>query len=248
MISMNAAHLAKRNSDTPRGRGHSMGGYGSGKLASKELTTAYRQLDVRELARSVGGKLQKGAGGVIEWTNAGGEKIGSIALAMKDDYTLTLAYAYNGEDAAHDVQIERTRCHLGGERAWFRCPSRDCGRRCAILYGGRYFVCRECRNLSYPSQRRTPGSWEARRARLRTMLRQLEAKGAEVKECQWRTPEQLPPPSKPKGMHWSTYSEWVTEYRRESDAVNQAWVSHVGDQFGHIESFTDALDNILGDD
>jgi hypothetical protein len=43
-------------------------------------------------------------------------------------------------DYEYAVLLEWTRCHYGGERAWFRCPVIGCGRRVAILYGGAIFA------------------------------------------------------------------------------------------------------------
>ena len=36
----------------------------------------------------------------------------------------------------YPVFLDTTLCHIGGERHWFLCPARGCGRRVAILYGG----------------------------------------------------------------------------------------------------------------
>ena len=48
------------------------------------------------------------------------------------------------EDQNYPVWLDWTPCHFGGERPWFRCPAMGCGRRVAILYGGRIFACRHC--------------------------------------------------------------------------------------------------------
>jgi hypothetical protein len=45
---------------------------------------------------------------------------------------------------------------LGGERVWFRCRAKGCGRRLALLYGGKVFAWRHCHQLAYPSQREQP--------------------------------------------------------------------------------------------
>lgn len=40
------------------------------------------------------------------------------------------------QDESYPVGLDTTPCHLGGERSWFLCPARGCGKRVAILYGG----------------------------------------------------------------------------------------------------------------
>lgn len=57
------------------------------------------------------------------------------------------------QDMNDRVRLDRTSCHYAGERAWFRCPVRVCGRRVAILYGGKVFAYRKCYDLASPSQR-----------------------------------------------------------------------------------------------
>jgi hypothetical protein len=58
---------------------------------------------------------------------------------------------------AYDVRLERTPCHYGGMRPWFRCPW--CKRPCALLYGlsgDGYFGCRLCLRLAYASEAGSP--------------------------------------------------------------------------------------------
>jgi hypothetical protein len=64
----------------------------------------------------------------------------------------------------YPVYLDTTPCHMGGERHWFLCPARGCGRRVAILYGGAIFACRHCYRLAYTSQREKPGDRAARKA------------------------------------------------------------------------------------
>jgi hypothetical protein len=96
------------------------------------------------------------------------------------------------------VPITWTACHLGGRRAWFRCPvysnGRYCGRRVALLYGaGELFACRRCYGLAYACQQETPmyrGVNRAQKIRMRL--------GGSPNLCE-------PFPEKPKRMHWRTY-------------------------------------------
>jgi hypothetical protein len=61
-------------------------------------------------------------------------------------------------DVDYKVPLVATRPHFGGHRWWFICPllrnGRPCNRRVGRLYlpaHARYFGCRHCHNLTYPS-------------------------------------------------------------------------------------------------
>ena len=100
----------------------------------------------------------------------------------------------------YPVFLEWTNCHIGGKRPWFLCPVRECGRRVAILYGGRIFACRHCYKLAYSSQRESPGSRATRKAdRIR---KKLDWEPGILNSKGW----------KPKGMHWSTFDKLVKEH------------------------------------
>ena len=104
------------------------------------------------------------------------------------------------------VSLTRTPCHLGGERAWFRCPS--CGRRAAILYLGANLVCRQCLGLYYECQR-SRGRWSAL-----TKLQRLRVRlggSANLTE---------PFPERPKYMRRRTYDR----LRQQADALEAAYV------------------------
>ena len=85
---------------------------------------------------------------------------GNISLCPESDrVVLNYRYREQGDEwlpQEYAVMLERTPCHYGGERVWFRCPRMGCGRRVAILYAAKYFVCRHCLRLAYESQREQP--------------------------------------------------------------------------------------------
>ena len=87
------------------------------------------------------------------------------------------------------VRITTTRCHLGGSRYWFLCPS--CGRRCAILYPRK---CRKCINGRYAVE----------------LLKPLDRKITKAIELRARLGQTVggllaPFPAKPKWTRWHTY-------------------------------------------
>ena len=105
--------------------------------------------------------------GSITWSR-GGNPCGGISITVTtEEYfapipNMQLSYIHTdwlGEKTELDyqVQITTTPCHFGNKRYWFICPliknGQRCGRRIGTLYGGKYFGCRQCHELSYRSQR-----------------------------------------------------------------------------------------------
>ncbi len=93
----------------------------------------------------------------------GQEKVGSLMchlnlqdLSMRLIYTHTENYSEEKSELDYEIRLTTTECNLGGFRYWFICPLSVngvyCGRRCGVLYGGKYFGCRKCYNLKYQSQ------------------------------------------------------------------------------------------------
>ncbi len=180
-----------------------MGGIGSGRLwhyASKDTTSSYRSLDIRQLERH--DLLKVNNSFFWQWIHDG-EAIASIQVTVQQNNVM-VSYRVNedGEcvDRNYPVYIERTSCHLGGKRSWFRCPARGCEKRAAILYGGSIFACRHCYRLAYQSQREMFSDRVSRKAnKIRTKLHWgpgiLNGEGI-----------------KPKGMHWKTYERLCVEH------------------------------------
>jgi hypothetical protein len=184
-----------------------MGGSGSGRRwhwNAKRTTGQHHVLDVRELARKGAFSSMRGTGPwsrksfTITWNGSDGEPCAWIGGYIEES-SLVLKYTVtdrNGEseDMEYDVDIDWTRCNLGGERPWFLCPAAGCGRRVAILYMGRIFACRHCCDLAYESQREPPD------LRLHRQANKIRAR------LGWKPGIFNPTGWKPKGMHWRTYS------------------------------------------
>ncbi len=104
-----------------------MGGPGSGNrwgYGAKSTTDDYRTLDVRRWARE--GVLRPGYWGGWQWTRDG-ETVASIQMRAEQDRVILIYKRRSGgedwKDEQYPVRIVRTRCHLGGSRAWFICPA-----------------------------------------------------------------------------------------------------------------------------
>lgn len=181
-----------------------MGGMGSGRrwhYSANDTTNDYQALDVRRWQRD--GLLTPGRALGWQWSRDG-EVVASIQVRVETG-RVYLNYRHRSgggewKDENYPVWLDWTPCNLGGQRPWFRCPARGCGRRVAILYGGGIFACRHCHRLAYPSQRETWGDRAARRAdRIRARL-------------DWELGILNGEGLKPKGMHWRTFEKLVAEH------------------------------------
>ena len=134
-----------------------MGGYGSGRrwyCGANATTSDFGSIDVRRWQRE--GMLTPGRNFNWQWSR-NGERVGSIHV-ITENGRIVLDYRHrNGggewKEEKYPVLLTWTPCHLGGERPWFICPARGCGRRVAKLYGGGIFACRHCYRLAYDCQR-----------------------------------------------------------------------------------------------
>jgi hypothetical protein len=182
-----------------------MGGYRGG----RDTTSSYHALDARWLYRKR--ILDRGYPSSVTWSRDG-EVVSSIQVRGESgrvmlEYT-NQRYGEEREHLSYPVSLEWTRCNYGGMRPWFICPVRVCGRRVAVLYGGKIFACRHCHQLAYDSQH------EARHGRALSRAQKIREKlggsGSTAEEF----------PSKPKGMHWRTYDALC---RKAEGALNQSW-------------------------
>jgi len=174
-----------------------MGGFGSGKQGGKRCTNDMLALDVRSINRA--GRLTPGSWFTWQWTRTD-EITSSVQIQVETD-SVVLDYRnrsnHHGsgewEQMRYTVALCRTPCGFGGERVWWRCPAVGCGRRVAVLYGGRVFACRQCNHLAYASQREADDDRATRRAD--TIRRRLG----------WEPGILNGKGLKPKGMHWRTF-------------------------------------------
>lgn len=198
-----------------------MGGSGSGRrwhYSAKDTTEGYRSIDVRWLKRE--GMLSSGANRRITWSRQS-EVVASINIrAEPGRVVLTYRHRSGGDDwqdESYPVHLVTTPCHMGGERHWFLCPARGCGKRAGVLYGGGIFACRKCYQLAYPSQRESTEDRAARRAdRIRD---RLGWPGGILEGSGW---------GKPKGMHWRTYERLSDEHDTFTNTVNLAFIARFG--------------------
>ncbi|MDQ2091376.1 hypothetical protein [Marimonas arenosa] len=202
-----------------------MGGIGSGRhwhWDSKSTTSDMRKLDVRHLARE--GLLEPGTRFSWQWS-CDGKKVADIRIVTEADRVRLIyksrSYGGDWEHFDYPVRLLSTPCHYGGHRAWFSCPAQGCGRRVAILYGGRIFACRHCHQLAYPSQREESYQRHQRRAeKIRERLG-------------WGTGADTWGP-KPKGMHNRTFERLVAELGYWEDQSDAGFAQYVLSRFGNL--------------
>lgn len=124
-----------------------MGGSGSGPPARHAGTVeAAQAVDVLWLHRKRF-LAPAGAGGV-------GFVTGTLSWTLDGQPLATLSYAASEskfELNGTAIPLERTTCHFGGVRPWFRCP--ECSRRCQTLFFTGRWRCRLCGRLTYDSRR-----------------------------------------------------------------------------------------------
>lgn len=171
-----------------------MGGFGSGKHGGKSVTGDMLALDIRRIHRA--GRLQAGQFFNWQWSR-GGAPVANINIQTGTDrVTLIYRSRSNGgewQDMNYPVYLSWTPCTYGGQRAWWLCPARGCGRRVAVLYGGSVYACRHCHQLAYHTQRESAGDRAGSKAdKLRDRLG-------------WEAGILNGNGLKPKGMHWATF-------------------------------------------
>ena len=195
-----------------------MGGYGSGnwyRWNSKTSTESQKRIDIRWVINNRW--LISETSNTLSWT-CRGEDSGSVRCRLESD-RLILNYRtrQNGgewEEIEDQILFYWTPCNFGGKRQWFLCP--DCKKRVAIIYGGKYFRCRHCHNLTYSSQQESEPDRLMRKAR---KIRERLGVSADLS---------VPIQFKPKNMHQKTFDR----LRREAENANiRAWII-IGRRFG----------------
>lgn len=188
-----------------------MGGFGSGRYGGKRCTEDLPALDVRRIQRA--GLLTPGQSYNWQWSR-NTEVIATIGIQAKSD-SVVLDYRSRSparssgewETMTYPVRLDWTPCYLGGERVWWRCPAAGCGRRVAVLFGGRIFACRHCHHLAYLCQRETDDDRAARRAE--TLRRRLG----------WQPGILNGEGERPKGMHRSTFDRLQRDHNAFVDVA-----------------------------
>jgi hypothetical protein len=176
-----------------------------------------KSINVRRWHRE--GRLHAGQSFMCSWTWHG-EPSGSINVRTElDAVVLTYRARSRGATAWKSVEqrvpITWTPCYFGGRRPWFVCSvysnGRYCGRRVAVLYGaGELYACRRCYGLAYASQQGSPmdrGLAVAQKIRER-----LGGSSMGIFDMF---------PSKPKGMHWTTYNRLQLAHEAARERVTK---------------------------
>lgn len=166
-------------------------------------TDELKSVDIRHLAGEQG--LEPGR---ITWRSWG--RGGKTSATLKTEARpggLWVEYQTRlADDGWHTfsrlVTLERTTCHLGGERVWWQCPR--CRKRVALLYGGRELACRHCWDAAYRCQRETD---EDRSLRKTDKLR---------RRLGWPAGVMNGMGPRPKGMHGTTYAKLLREHSQRS--------------------------------
>jgi hypothetical protein len=196
-----------------------MGGYGSGRRATKFTVEDCFSLDVAQLQAHIA-CLQQGTytGSGLSGTN----RIDFMVDRAEPD-GFVVALMVKGHHLAPPLTtrsaLEWTSPRFGGVRWWFTCPT--CHRRCRKVYYAPQlwrFGCQHCLRLGYGCQRGgkiTRLVWKIERLKY-----QLGARGQE-------TAAAAPTPPRPKGMQWKRYEELVRQLGTAEDRYWRALGSWV---------------------
>ena len=177
-----------------------MGGIGSGGYEhqrTKGTVTNDRALDIRYWQRE--GVMKPGLRFEVRWGQQDTLIVGVAVRVEKQQ--VVLAYRYSQSDGSltqveYPIALDWTPCPFGSQRPWFRCPTKSCGKRVAILHldhRNAQFTCRHCQGLAYSSQRENAIDRNLRRAR--KIARKLGSHDCTITSS----------PDKPKRMRWRTY-------------------------------------------
>lgn len=163
-------------------------------------------LDIGPLSRA--GALVAGAQSQYVWHQAE-QQVSALQTTM-EGAVLRLDYQARGKTYSHAVKLDYTDCNYGGQRAWFICPARGCGRRVTKLYRTGLFICRHCLRLAYDSQSESEVFRVLRRSkRLREKLKLHSL-------CFGLPAARV---GRPKGMHAKTYLRLIMQLRANDDAL-----------------------------
>lgn len=203
-----------------------MGGFGSGRSGGKRCTDDMHVLDVRKISRA--GMLVPGRSFNWQWT-CNGDVLATIGLRVEFDrvilnYLSPRSHHNSGEreEMKYAVGLEWTACRFGGQRPWWRCPAVGCGRRAAVLFGGRVFACRHCHKLAYRSQRL---AWDDRATRRAESLRD---------RLNWVPGILNGEGLKPKGMHWETFKRLQAQHDAQVKLTLAGFRLRFGVPFGDV--------------
>ena len=195
-----------------------MGGRGSGRSSGyggKRNTSSSMPLDIRKFTHK--GLLVPGNSFSWQWLVCKRE-VASLNIRV-DLQSMVLSYRMKSTDELVEqrVQTQTSPCNLGGQRHWFTCPR--CSKRVAVLYApGRYFACRHCGGLSYPTQKERSGN------RASTAANKLR------KRLGWPAGIAHGDGAKPKGIHWATYWQLKSRY----DALVQVCLHDITRKLGTL--------------
>jgi len=197
-----------------------MGGWNSGRRGGKPTVESGLRLDLAQLMRR--GTVQPGQrnSGLLTWRYGtdGEEKASLSFVADCSDLSsahVRLKYTTNGTSMDYQVWLERTPCHFGGFRWWWRCPRS--GRRVRVLClppGETMFVARTMYRLPYRSQRET--HIQRSHDRLRRLYGKLDGNYQYFED---------PIPERPKGMHRRTYERLAGAIERAEDEHDRVWLA-----------------------
>jgi hypothetical protein len=190
-------------------------------------TTQTVKLDIFELGR---GFLKGSKRMYCKWNNGA-----SISIIRDDEHLMRLEYWYTDrktgkrEKIKQYVELSWQDGRFGGKYAYFLCPL--CAKRVQFLYfEGKYFKCRKCGKLNYPSQQIAKGLDEA----IFNLHKAANKISPALSEF---TPFDLLKykPSRPHGMHQRKFNKLMADFRQAQIEYNKYFIAEAISEFPHLK-------------
>lgn len=191
-----------------------MGGFGSGRYprhGRKARCEDTCGLDVRKLARE--GLCVPGETFSRVW-RLNGERVLTRAFVTAEAGLQVVA-------PVEFLMFDRTPCHYGGERVWFRCPG--CDFRRALLYStAAGFRCSACAGLTHRTQQENRGNRLIVKAK--RLYERIGGGGVLLGSLT----------GKPPGMHWRTFHRLETAAQAAAAAGLECWNNELEGLAGYL--------------
>jgi len=137
-------------------------------------------------------------------------------------------------ESPYKIWLDRTPCHFGGMRNWFKCPS--CEGRVGTLFlndGG--FACRKCCDLAFSSQ------LECRPSRLIGKAMRIRRRLGDTRGFF------APTPDIPKGMHLKTYWRYLLQLRETEEAFSLAMLKRMYPDRPHWNALSPSVERAFAE-
>lgn len=197
--------------------------------SAKHTVSSYLSLDMAKIKKW--GLLNSQRRGEITWSKSSNQ-FASIGYqmtnaGMKLNYNNTSSMTGETELICDEILFSKTKCHFGGDRFWFVCPT--CEKQVRVLYGGKHFRCRVCHNIVHNSVNESKNDRSARQIRKIQRALAPEIELSVFDGASWLR--------KPKWMKKNRYERLILEAHKQESIFKQTSILRFG-----LEAVSDFFD------